>query len=230
MSLRIHVLQHTDTTLPGNVLEWLKQKGHASTIVRMHKGDALPTIDDTDWLIVLGGSMNVDDTNEFPWLIEEKKLLKDAIAAKKTCFGICLGGQLLAQILGATVKKHEHWEVGWHTVHFGSGAESRLMTFQWHQDTFSLPEGAVRVGTNHITENQAFAYGDNVVGLQFHPEATEDWVRYCASDKDLPEGPHVQSTEQILEGIVFITPMKKWLFDLLNRLETITTQKLKGGA
>lgn len=227
MSLRIHVLQHTDTSLPGNVLEWLKTKGHASTIVRMHKGDALPTVDETDWLIVMGGSMNVDDVEAHPWLLEEKKLLKAAIAAKKTCFGICLGGQLLAQTLGATVQKHEHWEVGWHTVTFGAGAEGRLMVFQWHQDTFGLPEGAVRVATNRITENQAFAYGDNVVGLQFHPEATEEWVRECAEDKEWPEGPHVQTPAQLLEGIIFLTPLKKWLFELLNKLETITVQKAK---
>ncbi|RYZ67243.1 MAG: type 1 glutamine amidotransferase [Proteobacteria bacterium] len=191
MSLRIHVLQHTDTSLPGNVLEWLKTKGHASTIVRMHKGDALPTVDETDWLIVMGGSMNVDDVEAHPWLLEEKKLLKAAIAAKKTCFGICLGGQLLAQTLGATVQKHEHWEVGWHTVTFGAGAEGRLMVFQWHQDTFGLPEGE------------------------------------CAEDKEWPEGPHVQTPAQLLEGIIFLTPLKKWLFELLNKLETITVQKAK---
>jgi GMP synthase-like glutamine amidotransferase len=227
MALRIHVLQHTDTSGPGSVLEWLKTKGHASTIVRLHKGDALPSVDETDWLIVMGGSMNVDDVADHPWLAEEKKLLKEAIAAKKTCFGICLGGQLLAQALGAEVKKHEHWEVGWHTVHFGAGADSRLMAFQWHQDTFGLPEGAVRVATNRITENQAFAYGDNVVGLQFHPEATEEWVRYCADGDDLPQGPHVQTKDQILEGLVFLTPLKKWLYELLTRLETITVQKTK---
>lgn len=226
MSLRIHVLQHTDESLPGSVLDWLKTKGHASTIVRVHKGDALPTVDETDWLIIMGGSMNVDDVALHPWLADEKKLLKDAVAAKKTCFGICLGGQLLAQTLGGTVKKHEHWEVGWHTVHFGAGAESRLMAFQWHEDTFTLPEGAVRVATNHITENQAFAYGDNIVGLQFHPEATEEWVRMCAVDPKFPEGAHVQTPEQILEGIVFITPMRKWLFELLNRLESITQTKV----
>lgn len=228
MSLRIHVLQHTDTSVPGSVLDWLKARAHASTIVRLHHGDALPSVDETDWLIILGGSMNVDDVQEHPWLAPEKRLLKEAIAAKKTCLGICLGGQMLAQTLGAEVKKHEHWEVGWHTVIFGNSAqpEDRMMAFQFHQDTFSLPEGAKRVATNRITENQGFTYGENVVGLQFHPEATEEWVKDRAAEVPYPEGAHVQTPAQLVEGVVFITPMKKWLFDLLNRLETITNQSI----
>lgn len=220
-SLRVHVLQHSDDTPPGSVLDWLKTKGHAATLVRLHQGDALPSTDETDWLIVLGGGMNVDETDKHPWLIEEKKLLREAVEKKITCLGLCLGGQLLAQTLGAEVKTHEHWEVGWHTVHFGQTGGERLMVFQWHQDAFGLPEGAIRVATNRATENQGFAYKDHVVGLQFHPEATEEWITTLA-DEPKPEGAHVQTKEQILEGMIFLTPLRKWFFDLLSRLEQIT--------
>ena len=109
-SLRVHVLQQTAETPAGSVLDWLKARGHAATLVRVFAGDALPTVNDTDWLVICGGSMNVDDTTEFPFLLEEKKLLKEAIAAHKTCLGLCLGGQLLSRALGGTVSKNSEWE------------------------------------------------------------------------------------------------------------------------
>ncbi|MES2962348.1 MAG: type 1 glutamine amidotransferase [Bdellovibrionota bacterium] len=222
--LRVHVLQHSDDTPPGTVVEWLTARGHDFKLVKLQNGDALPRLGETDWLIILGGGMNVDEVEKYPFLTAEKALLKEAIATKKTCLGLCLGGQLLAQALGAEVKRHAHWEVGWHGLHLGSGPESRLIVFQWHQDTFDLPAGSHLVATNSITENQAFAFGENIIGVQFHPEATEEWVRECAADTDYPVGPHVQPAEQVLEGIVFLVPMKKWFFTLLERMEATATK------
>jgi len=207
------------------VLDWLKLKNHSYSTVRLFEGESLPSLSETDWLIILGGPMNVDEVDQHPWLGEEKEFLRHAIAEGKTCLGLCLGGQLLAQALGATVRKNESWEAGWHTVQIGSnqiGSDFRLTVFQWHQDTFALPEGATRVATNRNCENQAFAYGDHVVGLQFHPEATEDWVRECLEDKEQPSGPHAQKPEQMLENIIFIHPMRKWFFELLDRMESVT--------
>lgn len=226
-SLRVHVLQQSESTPAGSVLDWLKSRGHAATLVRVFAGDALPLVDETDWLILCGGNMNVDDVETYPFLAEEKKLLKEAIAKKKTLLGLCLGGQLLAQSLGAAVKKNAEWEVGWHTVHFGQSGADRLMVFQWHQDTFDLPAGAIRVATNRVTENQGFAFGDNIVGLQFHPEATEEWVTERSNEPVMPIGAHVQTKEQIADGLIFLTPLRKWFFDLLQRLETITVAHSK---
>lgn len=224
--LRVHVLQHSNETPPGTVVEWLQARRHDFEVVKLHEGGSLPRLNETDWLIVLGGGMNVDDLHSHPWLADEKTFLKEAVAAKKTCLGLCLGGQLLAQVLGGSVRKHEHWEVGWHGIHLGSSPEARLMVFQWHQDTFELPPGASLVATNSITTNQAFAYGDNVIGVQFHPESTEAWVRECAADTDYPTGPHVQAPDQVLEGLVFLTPMRKWFFTLLERMEVQTIKTL----
>lgn len=225
-ALRVHVLEHAESTPPGTVLDWLKSKGHAATIVRLWNGDSLPAIEETDWLILLGGPMNVDQVDEYPWLAEEKLLLKAAVEKKIACLGLCLGGQLLAQALGGEVKKNTEWEAGWHTVHFGATAapDSRLMVFEWHEDTFTLPPGAVRVATNRTSENQGFAFGDRVVGLQFHPEATEDWIRSKIEEGTvMPVGSHVQTREQIVDGLIFLTPLKKWFFDLLGRLELIAS-------
>lgn len=223
--MRIHVLQHSKNTPPGSVAEWAGIHDHSLEVIQVFDNEPLPNPSEVEFLIILGGPMNVDDIEEHPWLVPEKDFIRKVLAREKTCLGICLGGQLLAQVLGGNVRKHEHWEVGWHAIHMGS--HQRITVFQWHQDTFDLPANAVRVATNKITENQAFAYGNRVVGLQFHPEATEDWVRERVSSPDYPEGPHVQKAEHVLEDLVLVAPMKKWFFGLLDRLADITNQNLK---
>ena len=226
--MRIHILQNSSETPPGTVLEWLKVSKRECTLVKLFDGEKVPRVEDTDFVIVLGGPMNVDEVEACPWLLDEKDFLRQLIIGKKTCLGICLGGQLLAQILGGTVTRHEHWEVGWHAITIGP--TQRLMVFQWHQDTFTIPPGAVRVATNRICENQAFAFGDNVVGVQFHPEATEEWIAENAADPEQPTGPHVQNPGAMLEERIFCVPMKKWFFELLDQMARKTAQSLKGAS
>lgn len=221
--MRIHVLQHSEGTPPGTVIDWAKAKGHALNIVKLHAGEPLPRVDETDWVIVLGGAMNVDDHENYPWLAPEKAFVRQVIDEKKTCLGLCLGGQVIARALGAAVRPHTEWEVGWHPIFMG---HDRLMAFQFHQDTFDIPAGATKVAMNRVCENQGFAYSDCVVGLQFHPEATEEWVRECTTTEPYPTGAHVQKPEQILEDLVFQMPMRKWFFSLLDRMEGVTQQKL----
>jgi GMP synthase-like glutamine amidotransferase len=218
--MRTHILQHSDGTPPGAVLQWLRDKGHKHDLRRLDIGHSLPDLSETELIVILGGPMNVDDVKDHPWLRDEKLFLEGAIAAGKSCLGLCLGGQLLAQTLGAKVTKNTHWEVGWHPVQLEGGSE--LTVFQWHQDTFTLPNKAERIATNSITENQGFRFGRNVVGVQFHPEATTEWVVECAEEVPYPVGPHVQSGPKILEGQNFLVPMRTWFFDLLNELEKQT--------
>jgi GMP synthase-like glutamine amidotransferase len=211
--MRAHILQHSDGTPPGTVVQWLQQKGIGYEIRCLHKGDQLPSLSETDLLVILGGPMNVDDVVEHPWLTTEKDFLKKAIHAGKACLGLCLGGQMLAQTLGARVGKNQHWEVGWHPVKLDDGRE--LIVFQWHQDTFSLPPGSKRMATNAITENQAFRYGENVIGIQFHPEATKEWVKECAEEKPYPCGPFVQPQSVVLDGEIYLQEMRDWFFRVL---------------
>lgn len=224
--MRILILQHTDQTTAGSTLEWLKNKNAKHEVRALHKGDALPSMEDFDWLVLCGGGMNLDQVDLHPWLAEEKQFVRQAIANGKTVLGLCLGGQMISQCLGGAVKPHEHWEVGWHPVQIG--AEDRLTVFQWHQDTFSIPEGATRIASSRSCENQGFIFGSSVVGLQFHPEASEEWIKSClVSRETYPEGPYVQDAETIAEDLAFLTPMKKWYFKLLDHLESLTRQKIK---
>jgi GMP synthase-like glutamine amidotransferase len=214
--MKISVLQHSEGTPPGSILNWATQRGHHIDLYKLHQGDTLPELHSIGLLVILGGPMNVNDVELFPWLAAEKRFLKSAIDSGAACLGLCLGGQLLAQILGARVQKNNHWEVGWHQIAL-EGA-TNLAVFQWHQDCFELPPGAERIATNTITENQAFRFGKKILGFQFHPEATAEWVKECSEDQDYPVGPFVQSPAEVMAGVQQLPAMQKWFFGVLDSL------------
>lgn len=217
--MRIRILQHTSETPPGSVLQWLEAKRAPYRIDKLFEGEPLPASDDVDWLISLGGAMNCDEDARYPFLAEEKKLLAEMVEKRKAVLGLCLGGQLLARALGASVRQHEGWEVGWHSLQVSSG--ERLVAFQWHQDTFDLPTGSRRIATNAFCPNQGFVFGSTAVGLQFHPEATEEWIKACVEDADYPAGPFVQAREKVMDEIGFLAPMRKWFFSLMDQMERV---------
>lgn len=171
--------------------------GHNTTIHHAYQDQNFPAQNQFDWLIVLGGPMNVDEEEKHPWLRTEKKFIEQTLAANKSYLGICLGGQLLAQVLGAKVTKNKFQEIGWHDVirnqnqHAAFAWPTKATVFQWHEDRFDLPSGAIALATSEATEFQAYGYGKNVIGLQFHPESTADWI--LTSYKDLDESKHQDS-------------------------------------
>jgi GMP synthase (glutamine-hydrolysing) len=136
-------------------------------------------------LIVLGGPMNVDEVDKHPALAAEAGWIRDAVHSGLPVLGICLGSQLLAKALGAKVYPNPIKEIGWYPLDLTPAAEAdRLfagcpaeqVVFQWHGDTFDLPEGAVHLASSTACTHQAFRYGDNAYGLQFHIEITADLV------------------------------------------------------
>jgi GMP synthase (glutamine-hydrolysing) len=139
---------------------------------------------DTDqWagLIVLGGPMNVDEIDRFPFLAAEARWIQQAVAADLPVLGICLGAQLLAKASGARVYPNAVKEIGWYPVEWTSdvatdaifhGCHASSYVFQWHGDTFDLPRGATLLATSPQCRNQAFRVGQTAYGLQFHIEVT----------------------------------------------------------
>jgi GMP synthase-like glutamine amidotransferase len=235
--MKIHILQHSNDVTPGSVPEWASRSNHAVEVRHLYRGDSVPDLRDVRMLIVCGGPMNVDDTGKHPWLVNEKKFLRAAIDSGKVCLGLCLGGQLLAQVLGGKVERFgvaaqtddgsvnsSEKEIGWHTVHFehkpdwSSQWPAGMPVFAWHEDRFTLPPFATRIATNSITPNQGFQFGDRIYGFQFHPEASESWVQDCASSKSFPAGTHVQDPKQIIAGLTHLEPMKTWFFTVLDEL------------
>ena len=129
--------------------------------------------------------MSVHDEAEFPWLGAEKAFLRAALRAGKLTLAICLGAQLVAQALGGEVRANPAPEIGFWTVRFAAkalthpllrGWPEKATVLHWHLDTFTVPPGAVRVGMSAGCAAQGFVWGDGIIGLQFHPEMTEEMV------------------------------------------------------
>lgn len=145
-------------------------------------------IEQADLLVVLGGPIGVDDAEAYPFLTPELRLIERRLTQDRPLLGICLGSQLMAAALGSRVYPGGAKEIGWgHLQLTDAGKASCLapladpdaMVLHWHGDTFDLPDGATRLASSPLYENQAFAYGRNALALQFHIEADparlEEW-------------------------------------------------------
>ena len=184
--MRVAVVENTRVSHLGQVGVALEEAGADLDIFRPWDGGALPDgIDDHDALVVLGGEQNALDDETHPYLPELARLMRAFGDAGKAVLGICLGSQILARAYGGENKLDAAREFGWHEVRLTDEAATdpvlrtvgdRFPIFQWHSDTFSLPEGAVRLATNDTTRNQAFRVGRAAYGTQFHFEASRSVV------------------------------------------------------
>lgn len=241
MSLRIACIQHDDGEGPGAVAAWAAERGHTLSAVRFDAGDAAPPLDSFDLLVVLGGGMNVGETERHPWLADEKRFLHAALDAARPILGICLGSQLLADALGAAVRRNGALEVGWHAVTktvegaaspFLAGWVDEAPLFHWHGQTWDVPRGAVHLAGSAACANQAFSWGDRVVGLQFHPEMTRGiaaWI-CAAAPEDLAPAPHVQPADEILRDETRFAAANRGLWTLLDRLAEVAERERGRGS
>lgn len=171
---------------PGYAAEWLATHGHSLTYTRLYKPEPVfPAVAEFDGLLILGGAMSVHDEGAFPWLASEKAFLQEVLRAGKITLAICLGAQLVALALGGEVRPNPEPEIGYWTVRFSAKAlthpllrswPDKATVLHWHSDTFTVPPGALRVGMSAGCAAQGFVWGDGIVGLQFHPEMTEEMV------------------------------------------------------
>jgi len=207
--MRAHYLQHVPFEGLGSIESWLKKSGYEITSTKLFDGPDFPDLRKIDFLIVMGGPMSVNDEDKLPWLAAEKKFIWDTIAKNKPVLGICLGAQLIANVLGASVYPNKAKEIGWFSIHgivtndksiFEMPAS--LKVFQWHGETFDLPAGAVRLAKSDVCENQAFQIGTSVIGLQFHLETTPEAARALVSNcgDDLVEAPYIQTDQEIMSA------------------------------
>jgi len=219
--MKIHWLQHVSFEGLGCMEPWLIENGHDVSSTRFWADDRLPDTENVDGLIVMGGPMGVYDESIYPWLAEEKAFIKKIIAQNKPVLGICLGAQLIAEVLGAKVGKNKQREIGFFPL-TGDGKifPAEFMAFHWHGDTFGIPDGATHLASSPACGNQAFIYKDNVLGLQFHLETTEESLRaLCTNCADeITEGPFIQTLEQMTPFFAELPAANARMFDLLKRL------------
>ena len=180
-------LRHVPFEDLGLLAPLLASRGHTVRYVEVPVTD-LEGLDalEPDLLVVLGGPIGVYEVDLYPFLAPETAFIARRLEAGRTVLGICLGSQLMAQALGARVYASGFKEIGWAPLELtaeGRASSLRLLertaVLHWHGDTFDLPEGAVRLASTPVCENQAFSWGNRALALQFHAEAAgnalESW-------------------------------------------------------
>ena len=203
--MRVHVIQHVSFEGLGNLRMALEGRHAQLQFTYMQESQALPPLEQIDLIVIMGGPMSVNDEADYPWLVAEKRWIADALERNIPMLGICLGAQLIACALGASVGPNAQKEIGWFDVDGNAGDANcfnfpgRFRCFHWHGETFSLPQGAVRLASSEACDNQAFQYGRRVIGLQFHPETTETSMHGLIErlGHELSPAPFVQSAEQM---------------------------------
>ncbi len=189
------------------ILDWASKRGDTVEATHLYRGEQLPDdISSFDFLVVMGGPMNVYQHRDYPWLPLEKHFIRAVIDSGKPVLGICLGAQLIADVLGARVFQNAQVEIGWFPVEFDPGAFGGLpettIALHWHGDTFEIPKGAVPIGKSAGCVLQGFAYDGRVVALQFHLEVNksliENFIREFAHE--LRPSCFVQSADEIHSG------------------------------
>lgn len=186
----LHIIQNDPEVPPGTITD------HITIPCRLWhpcKDGELPPVAGMKALIVLGGAMGANDDSSYPFLTGLKELIRTVVAAGIPYLGVCLGGQLLAAALGAQVVSNRWEEIGNFTAFLtDEGGRDPLFTgippefpaFQWHHDSFDIPEGGVLLASSPACPHQAFRVGTSAWGIQFHPEVTEDIIRcWCGWDK-----------------------------------------------
>ncbi len=224
-----HILQHVSFENIGSIAEWLETRGISYRYTRFYEAQhTLPPLSTFDALIIMGGPMGVHDESFYPWLIEEKRFIKQAMDAGKVVIGICLGAQLMADALGAVVVPHTQKEIGWFSIEWtdavmrhkiGHKLQKRQMAFHWHGDSFAIPAGAVHLAKSEACANQGFLWNDRALGLQFHLEITEygvsQLIAHCGHEL-VVDAPYVTAGNAIQARGEYFTEMKNTLHRLLD--------------
>jgi GMP synthase (glutamine-hydrolysing) len=183
------VLQHIACEPPGVYEDVMREQGIAIHRIELDEGDVLPDRHEFDLIVAMGGPMSVNDEARLRWLRDEKRLIAEAVRGGVPFFGACLGAQLLAASLGARVYQGPTPEVGLLAVRLTDEAledpvfqslPSDLLTFQWHGDTFDLPDGATLLASSPAYPSQAFRWREVAYGVQFHLEVSAEMAREWA--------------------------------------------------
>ncbi len=228
--MRVVAFRHVPFEHMGLIAPALESQGVGFEYMDLFREpEAAANLDDVQGLVFMGGPMSAND--DLPYIREELSLIERAAAAGKPVLGICLGAQLIAKALGARVYRNPVKEIGWYPVFWTedaardallAGLSGHEMVFHWHGETFDLPAGAQWLASSEACRHQAFRWGGNIYGFQFHlevtPEMIADWVAQDLNRGDVRELDSLPDPEansgrlRELSGLVF----GRWA-DLVNR-------------
>jgi len=228
--MRLHYVQHVPFEDAGNIAVWAAERGHTVTRTRLYEGEAFPRQDQFDWLVIMGGPMNVYEYDLYHWLLREKQFILETLQRGAAAIGVCLGAQLIADVMGGRVTRNKHKEIGWFPVTLTSEAirspllgrfPRKFTAFHWHGDTFSIPPGATRLGDSEACDNQGFILGNRVVGLQFHLDYSVEGIRTMIAQcgTELVENPFIQAPVQMLADPGRVESACGLLYRLLDTIE-----------
>jgi GMP synthase (glutamine-hydrolysing) len=206
----ITILQHIHCETPGIISQCLQSADVKMRWIRTFEGDPIPSnMEAQAGLLIMGGPMSVYDHAQFPFLIDEQRLIEQALKDDKPVLGVCLGSQLLAATLGAEVKSGDRKEIGWHPItltepastdFLWKGLPQQLKAYHWHGDVFDLPRGAVSLASSELTACQGFRFGENAYGFLFHMEVTEKIIKNMVSEFEDELNAEAIAAESIIQN------------------------------
>ena len=177
-------LQHGESDKPGILADVLLGRGISLDIIRADLGQPIPeNLESYDGLAVGGGAQAAYQTDLFPYLADEIRLVRQTVTAQKPVLGLCLGAQLMAAALGGSVRPSGFAEIGFYPVvleppadfdSLWTGMPKEFVPAHWHGDIFELPPGAMPLGHSQLTPRQAYRLGPHSYGFQFHLEMTPE--------------------------------------------------------
>lgn len=224
--MRVHSLQHVPFEGIGSMADDFAARQFPVTTTHWYRGDKAPALHSFDALIVMGGPMGIYDEAIYPWLADEKKLIKEAIDSGKIVLGICLGAQLVADVLGGPVTRNLHKEIGWLPLQIPANTASHPVAkilarypdvFHWHGDTFAIPPTALHLARSEACANQAYVVNDRVYGFQFHlettPESAAALIEHCADDID--GSPYTQTAQTMLGNAERFTAINRAMSEVI---------------
>lgn len=227
--MKIHYLQHVPFEAPGYIETWAKERNYTVTSTKFYEKFDLPAQKDFDMLVVMGGPMSVNKEEKYPWLRLEKIFIKESINSGKIVLGICLGSQLIAEVLGAKVYPNIKKEIGWFPVYIENSVSGNALlkgfphsftVMHWHGDTYDLPGNSLHLMHSDICKNQAFLYNNQVLALQFHLEMTQSNLKSIVEscgDELVPDD-YIQTPGEILNAGDRCAGINKYLVILLDNL------------
>jgi GMP synthase-like glutamine amidotransferase len=234
--MRIHCLRHEPFEGLAAIADWIRLNNHSLTYTHIYFDEPFPSVNEFDMLIIMGGTASVYETDKFSWLKEEKELIRQSINQNKKILGICLGAQLLANVLGSRVYKGLYKEIGWFPINIHHkdvfnlpDLPDELKVFHWHGDTFDLPEGAISIASSEAITNQGFIFGNGIIALQFHIEIDDNQLQMMihAGSKELTEpGKYIQTASEVLAAKDVLKINHLILFSLLDSLALEKIQSL----